>query len=42
MEIRCTEHVRSEEILSRVKEGRSILRNHKKKEGYMDRSLIAK
>jgi len=42
MEVRCTEHVRSEEILPRVKEGRSILRNNKKKDDYLDRSLIAK
>jgi hypothetical protein len=41
MEVRCTEHVRSEEILPRVKEGRIILRNNKK-DGYLDRSLIAK
>jgi hypothetical protein len=33
MEICCTEHVRNEEVLPRVKEGRSILLDNKKKEG---------
>jgi len=33
MEIRCAEHVRKEEILPRIKEGRSILPDSIKKEG---------
>lgn len=39
--MRCTEHVRNEEILPKVKEGRRILHNNKKEERYLDWSLIA-